>query len=376
MKNYFIIFLFALVLPCSSCQDDESKEKIQETPVQTNNPLISQLDKDIHNHVRVYISTKKIIGLSIGVFKNGTFQQYGYGETALGNGKIPGENTVFEINSLSKAITSIMLTNTLLNEGFTIDEPASTFLPSSIPTLTENGQEIVIRHLLNHTSGLPELPLNISGGWSNMDALEAYDSTDLYSYLENFNLPYTPGTQYAYSNTGFGLAGIILERMTDKSYEENLIEQFCNPLGLSKTSIAINEANDNAKGYNSVKNEIDYIDKIDALKGSVAVRSTVKDLITYGRINLDAGTSPLKEALKICQAVSFDQPKVGLDWEYMMINGNEVLMHIGGVASFNSAIYLCKSKNSVVVLLSNTDLGDDGGEFTAIVNGLASLVIN
>jgi CubicO group peptidase (beta-lactamase class C family) len=377
MKTLHINFLLAGILYFFiSCGQDQPTAVpiIPEPDPKSNNPLISETDKTVNGLLSPFITGNKMVGASIGVYKDGVFQQYGYGQTAIGNDSIPNDNTVFEVNSLSKAMTSILLTDALLKRGFTVDEPVSSFLPATIPPIGRDGQEILVRHLLNHTSGLPELPGNISGGWANTPMLEAYDSTDLFTYLKNFNLPTKPGTAYNYSNTGFGLAGVILERITGKSYEQNLLDEMCTPLSMTNTRVSRGDLTNHAKGYNSQKTVIPFLDKIDALKGSVSVRSSVKDLITYGRnqITLD---SDLAEAMEICQEVSFPNPKVGLDWEYSVINGNEVISHFGGVASFNSVIYVCKSKNIVLVLLSNTDLGDDGTQFVTLAQNLAAAII-
>jgi CubicO group peptidase (beta-lactamase class C family) len=240
-------------------------------------------------------------------------------------------------------MTAVLLTNELAKRNLTIEEPISRFL-------------------------------NIPGGWLNTEGLEGYDSTDLYDYLSTYNLSYKPGTTYRYSNTGFGLAGIILERLSGKNYEQNLIDEMCTPLGLTTTRISSEGIDNHATGYNSQKTEIPYLDKIDAMKGSVSVRSSVKDLIAYGRSQITLDSS-LGDAMEICQQVSFENPKVGLDWEYVTINGSEVISHFGGVSSFNSAIFICKSRNIVFVLLSNTDMGDDGTQFINMANSLAGAVI-
>jgi CubicO group peptidase (beta-lactamase class C family) len=353
-----------------ACKEENKTETLDKLPI-----LPLTVEQVVDSTIIPYVKHNKIVGISVGVFKSDEEHYFNYGKTVKSGDTKPTENTLYEVNSLTKAMTSILLVRELTQRGKTIDEPISNLLPANIPPLTFGGQEILVKHLLNHTSGLPELPANIANGWSNLSALQQYDSTDLYDYLKTYELTYKPGTLYMYSNTGFGLAGVILERLSKKSYEDNLIEHLCEPLSLSNTRITINDNDIFSKGYDAEWNEMPYLNNINALKGSVSVRSTSKDLITYGKSQLDIDDSALERAMNICHGISFSNPKVGLDWEYETINNIEVISHAGGVLSFNSRIYISKNKKIVLVILSNTDMGADGTDFFNMTDYLAKQII-
>lgn len=355
-----LLFVFAFVLfIATSCKKDDS-EPSQE--VETNNPLLTDFDKRINEIIAPYANSSSTASLSIGIFKDNQTSYYGYGETKKGNNTIPDSETLYEIGSITKTFTALLMIDYLQTNSLSIENPINNFLPSDIPIVQHDGNPIRIKHLLNHTSGLPRLPDDFETGMDPNNPYKHYDSSKVYSYLKNFTLQINPGQTWEYSNLGAGLSGIILERQNHKSYEQLLIEKICTPLGLGKTKITLNSADSSnfAFGYNSYGRQVPYWDDMNAFKGAGAIKSNAKDLIAYGKNILNSQSSVLKTQIETCLNITFESSdlKMGSGWIYLSINGNEVLYHDGGTAGFTSFMFICKDKNLILVLLSNNGMSE------------------
>lgn len=371
-KSLLIVSIFVLWV-ASSCIKDDS-EPTQE--VKTNNPLVSDFDKQINKIITPYARIYSSASLSIGIFKDNQETYYGYGETKKGNNTIPDSETLYEIGSITKTFTALLAIDFLQSKSLTLDTPVNNFLPSTIPTLQYNGNSIKIKHLLNHTSGLPRLPEDFQNGMNQSNPYKHYDSTKVYNYLKTFRLRVDPGTTWAYSNLGAGLAGLVLERKTHKSYEQLLVEKICTPLGLNSTKITLTDSDKQnlATGYNTYGFETSYWDDMSAFKGAGAIKSNAKDLVSYGKNILNTELSPLKTQIEACLNVTYEDNniKMASGWIIQNINGNDVILHDGGTGGFSSYIFICKPKNVVLVILFGNETSSNTG---SIISPLIDAVL-
>ncbi|SFC54945.1 CubicO group peptidase, beta-lactamase class C family [Parapedobacter composti] len=307
---------------------------------------------------RPYISQTQAVGISIGISVNGEEYFYNMGELVRGTARVPDEHTVYEIGSISKTFAAIMAVDFLREKGITVDEKIGPYLPSDIPVLERGGQEVTFKHLLNHTAGLPREPANFSGSRSS------YDSLRLYEALKLVELGSTPGSTYLYSNFGFGTLSTIIERNIGMRYGQKLENLIAAPLNLTRTKTRLTEYPDwgteNANiavGYSSSGNQVAYRDpnETGALKGSGAVHSTIKDLLAYGRHQIDTDNSPIGHlALETHrQTMQSGSTRKGLAWTLRTVGGLECLHHDGATNGFNAALLICKSNNTVIAVLAN-----------------------
>jgi CubicO group peptidase (beta-lactamase class C family) len=352
MKKSRLLTLVVLVCFAASC-NKETLEPTQE--LKTNNPLSTDFDKRINEILAPFAKQISTAGVSVGVFKDNQTFYYGYGETKKGNNAIPNSETIYEIGSITKTFTALLMMDYLQSNSLSINNPINNFLPYDVPLLARSNVPIRVRHLLNHTSGLPRLPEDFEAGMDINNPYKHYDSTKVYNFLKNYRLMVEPGEVWEYSNLGMGLVGLILERKTHMSYEDLLKVKICTPLGLSKTKITLN-SNDSlnyAVGYDAYGTQVPYWDDMNAFKGAGAIRSNAKDMIAYGKNILNYETSLLKTPIDSCLKVTYDNgsTKMASGWIYQTINGNDIVIHDGGTAGFNSYIVICKSKNVVLVIL-------------------------
>lgn len=370
MKLNIIFFFISLLGFVTAC----NKEEMSTDKIITNNPKTDAFDKMVDEIILPYAQKQSTGSVSIGIFKDNKTKFYAYGEKQKGNSNLPDSLTYYEIGSITKTFTAIMMADYLQQNNLSVETPINSFLPGDIPLLKFAGESIKIKHLLNHTSGLPNLPAdcNISNPTSN------YDSTKVFNYLKNLSLSKKPGETYQYSNLGIGIVGIILERKTHKNYSQMLKEIITTPLNLQHTKIVLNKTDslNLATGYDDQGQQSSY-DKnywnyLSGFTGSGAIKSNIADMLKYGRNILNPGSSVLNRPISLCGEVSFqDIYKHGFDWITLVSNGQEVLFHDGGTAGFSSFIFVCKSRKIVIVML----FSNVSDEIPTFVNNLALEII-
>jgi len=330
-------------------------------PVPSSNPLRSIIDKKVDTVARGYIQKANTVGLSIGIFKDGKITTYNYGETVRDNGKLPTANTIYEIGSITKTFTAILLAY-YANEGkVKLTDPITKYLPDSVaanPAL----KEVTLLSLSNHTSGLARLPDNINT--PNIDTLNPYKyytKTLLFAYLKTCKLNSKPGEQYSYSNLAVGLLGIILERVSGQSFEEMVTNIITRPLQMNSTVQHITPLlkPNFASVYNEDGKQTPAWD-FSALAPCGALRSTVNNLLIYARANMNKSNTKLSKAFELTQNITFNKDvKLGLAWHVITVNNKEYYFHNGGTYGSSSFLAFNAEENIAVVVLSNSGENTD-----------------
>jgi CubicO group peptidase (beta-lactamase class C family) len=323
----------------------------------TSNALRSTLDWQIDSAVSVYMRKPEAVGLNVGIIRNDSLFTYGYGETRTGSKNIPTGSTLFEIGSVSKTFTAVLLADAVRRGLVKLDEPVSNYLPDSLPPLRYGGVAVTLRMLANHTSGLPRLPTNLDAGplYNPHNPYAHYDEQSLFAYLKKAQFTHKPGTVYAYSNLGMGLLGTILSRQAGKSYEQLLSEVITRPLGLSNTFVTLPADKPLVQGYDSDSKATSRWD-FQALAGAGGIRSTVNDLLRYLRANLGKAPADLLKDLRLTQQSTYTEPAthitVGLGWHINSKTG--WWWHNGGTGGFRSFVGFNPEKKTGIVVLTNT----------------------
>ncbi|MFD1143937.1 serine hydrolase [Larkinella insperata] len=326
--------------------------------VPTSNPLKTAFDKQVDAVAQAYIKKANTVGLSIGILRNDSLFTYGYGETARGNGRLPDANTLFEIGSISKTFTATLLADAIQRGLVKLEDPVNKYLPDSIPALQKDGIPVTLKTLANHTSGLPRLPTNLFTAATDMNnPYKHYDRPLLYAYLKKATLARQPGKEYEYSNLAVGLLGTILETVNKKTYEELIKERIAKPLGMTHTVLVLNEQDKKrfAQG-NDAKGNPASSWEFQALAGAGALRSSVNDLVPYLKAELGKGPKKLVEAMKTTQQTTFTNGNtaIGLGWHRRSEEVRPWLWHQGGTGGFVTYVAFNPSRQTAVVLLTNS----------------------
>jgi CubicO group peptidase (beta-lactamase class C family) len=170
-------------------------------------------------------------GAAVVIVKDGKIEyERGYGMADLEAGAKITPSTIFHVGSVSKQFTA-MAVHLLVREGkLFLDDDVRKFLPE----LHDFGKPILVRHLLNHTSGLREqLQLLFMAGWRLEDVMTQEDILRLIWKQRELN--FEPGTEYLYSNTNYTLLALIVERVSGKTLARYAEEKIFVPLGMKNT---------------------------------------------------------------------------------------------------------------------------------------------
>jgi CubicO group peptidase (beta-lactamase class C family) len=174
-------------------------------------------------------------GCGVGLARDGrTLYIHGYGMANLEYGVPNTDSTVFESGSVAKQFTASAIMMLVADGKLRLDDDIRTYLPE-VPEF--GGQKITIRNLLTHTSGLRDQwgLLGIEGRGPGTQVHSPMTTLDLVAHQRMLNFP--PGSAYLYSNTGYALAGIIVQRVSGKTLHEFSQERLFRPLGMTHTQL-------------------------------------------------------------------------------------------------------------------------------------------
>jgi CubicO group peptidase (beta-lactamase class C family) len=318
------------------------------------------ITKEVKENINARIETQTDVAIAMGFIDGDTVEYFSAGKTALENGTAVNEHSVFEIGSISKTFTTILLAQKIINGEMSLDDPISKYLPETVNIPTRNGRNITIRDLATHASALPRMPDNFTPANPNNPFVD-YTYENLYSFLSNYELTRDIGVLSEYSNLGMGLLGHILELQSGKVYEELVIENIAKPLGMNDTAVTLNASMKKrlAKGHNGLS-EVENWDII-TLAGAGGIRSTVSDMVKFVQANMGINKSALYNAMQLTHQPTFKNQdgdfEIGLAWHYE--NDKSVIWHNGRTGGYSAfAGFLPETNKGVVILTNNTaDIG-------------------
>jgi len=171
-------------------------------------------------------------GCAVGVAHRGeVVYKRGYGMANLEYGVRIRPDTIFESGSVAKQFTAAAIVLLALDGKLSLDDPVRKY----VPELPDFGTPILIRHFLNHASGLrSQWPMLTLAGRRPTQAVHTVDEIlELVSGYKELN--FKPGDEYLYNNTGFTLLGVVVERVSGKKFDEFCQERLFKPLGMTRT---------------------------------------------------------------------------------------------------------------------------------------------
>lgn len=181
---------------------------------------------------------KQAAGLVVGVIDRTGRRVIAHGVSDLKTRRPVDGQTLFEIGSVTKAFTGLLLADMVERGEVKLDDPVVKYLPPGAVVPERNGKAITLLDLATHTSGLPRLPDNMPSA-DPRNPYADYTEAQLDSFLKGHGLTRDIGATYEYSNLGVGLLGRALARRGDGDYETVLRQRVLKPLGLTSTAITL-----------------------------------------------------------------------------------------------------------------------------------------
>ena len=195
--------------------------------------------------VEKFLAERKNAGLVVGVRQNRTTSIFGFGTVYLPGGEqAPTGDTIFEIGSITKGFTGILLAEAVRRGEVKLEAPARDYLPADLVLPKSEETPITLGHLATHHSGLVVQPPLIGLTAKNpANPYADYDRVKLAAMLPKLQLPKKPDEKYLYSNLGAGLVGhALVHSAKADSYNDLLQARICKPLGLKNTTEAVSGA--------------------------------------------------------------------------------------------------------------------------------------
>lgn len=276
------------------------------------------------------------------------------------SGKPIEKNSVFEIGSLAKPLTGILLAKMVDDGQVSYDDPISKYLPLGIH---ENLKNITLLELATHSSGLPRMPSNFSPADPDNPYID-YHESDLHSFLLNHS---ELNVDTEYSNLGYGLLGYILSLASETSYDDLLRQKVLLPLQMNDSFAAVNEDTGKRllKGHDDNLNEAAYW-QYDILEAAGGVTSTPEDMMRFLKANMDLTSTEIGMAIHsshqtkirfVDNNMGMDISKgvsIGLGWFHQKDTDFDINWSFGRTGGFRSFIGWNKDNNRGVVIMTNS----------------------
>ena len=248
----------------------------------------------------------------VGVYSEGRNWVKGYGQLAADDPTVPDGNTLFEIGSISKVFTGILLADAVEQGKLKLDQKIGTLIPEMDDFNKEVGDSISLQHLSQHMSGLPRMAPNMRAV-DPTNPFANYDQAMLFDLMTEVTPFAAPNEKHQYSNLAVGLLGELVAVNAGKSYEELLTERVLKPLGMNDTSLTVEgEKKSRFAPGHKITLAPDHQWDFAALAGCGGIRSSVNDMLKFAKANLETPDGEVGSALNLAWKQQLDARPDGL----------------------------------------------------------------
>ena len=308
----------------------------------------------VDRYVRAELERQRIPGMSVAVLRDDSILlARGYGFSNLEHRVPATDSTIYQSGSVGKQFTSAAIV-TLAREGkLGLDDPIRKYLPEA----PSGWAKITVRHLLTHTSGVPDYTADL------VDFRRDYTEEALAKLYARQRLDFQPGATWSYSNTGYALLGFIVRRVTGRFYGDYLKERVFEPLGM-RTARVISERDivpNRAAGYELVDGEIKNQGWVSPSLNTTADGSlyiTVNDMarwaigLNHARVPDSVGLAQSWTPVRLNDGGTYPY---GFGWRLDDQRGHPRIGHGGSWQGFRTSIQRYPEYGLTVIALANLD---------------------
>lgn len=347
--------LTAAILATALCACGSNEKSTPPTDVTAATTVISSATlADIDSYVQAQMATQRIPGLTLLVASNGTpILQKGYGLANIELKQAATSDTIYHIGSVTKqfAAAGIML---LVQDGkLSLDQHIAQLFPTAPP----GWKDITVRQLLQHTAGFPRDYQDALA--SQYDPQHHYTLDELISLMGTIPLVTAPGAAHSYSNLGYFLVGMVIEKVSGQPYFDFLQRRIFTPLGMSTAALvtAPPAPGTEASGYiwdNGWQPENALFPGDDDAAGGLRMSApdlAKWDAALYGERILTSQSRAAMWAPAVLNDGSSAQ--YGMGWVPDAINGHPYVWHNGHVQGFHTQFERHYREGLTVIVFSN-----------------------
>lgn len=303
--------------------------------------------EDLTNALRAFLQQrieveKQDAAIVVGLVDESGSHIVGCGKLDKGTNQEVDGDTLFQIGSVTKTFTALLLQDMIARGEMNLDDPAAKYLPQSVKMPTRNGKEITLRQLVIHTSGLPANPGNLGSSWAG------YTADQLYAFLSGYKLRHDPGAQYKYSNLGASLLGQVIALKAGTNYESLVVDRICRPLKMDCTRVVRD-------------------DRSPIFFPQGGLSSTANDLLKYVSANLGLTQTSLTPVLEKTHEAQVQSgvPTQNLGSWFVVSDpqGRKFVLHDGDAGGYSAFVIFDETRHRGVVVLG----------FPGDANGMADI---
>lgn len=321
------------------------------------------------------VRRNEIIGMTVVVVADGKEAIIGLGRRDLHTADPPNGKTLYEIGSISKTFTGILLAHEIRNGRANLDDPVNDHLPEGVRLPDGTNAPVLLRHLTTHRSGFPRRAQGMGDLIGTVFGRSRYgDFTEerLWQAVESVSLQSSPGEEFLYSNFATALLGTLLARHQHDSYLSMHRAVIAGPLGMDDTVILMKDDQRSrwAQGYRSITKlgsltlalESDPMEIPEVSVGMGGFYSTGEDMLVYLKANLGLIESSALESMRLSHQKLedwFENYAWGMNWLRRSFEGHEIIWHNGRMAGHRCFIGFNESQSVAVAILSNSQVKMD-----------------
>jgi len=357
MNLRFLILFFVLVFvsfnaPTNQNVAPDSKPlTIPDAPPPLPAASISKIDSLVERVLRL----NRFNGAALVAVDGYPVAQYCHGYANLDTKDTLDNNTVFQIASVSKSFTALSALILYERGQLDVNAPVVNYIPEfPFPKVT-------IKHLMQHTSGLQNYMYFVDNYWPEEQPLTNEDVLQLI-IDHNPKRNCWPGQRHNYSNTGYAMLALVVERVSGKPFYEFVRDEIFDPLGMTNTfawNAADTETSRMAVGYaRRYRGSRHNHSPLDEVLGDKSIYSTTHDLLKYDQAlytSLLVSDSTLQQAFSPTITPRGRSYNYGFGWRLKEIDGHRVIYHNGLWNGFTSSLTRIPDERITVILLNNTN---------------------
>lgn len=343
-----VVITAALVVSVAAAVDAQSAQSSV-----TSRPIAAaSVDQRVDAFVREEMARQKVPGIGVAVVKGGqVLKLAGYGEANVEHHVAVTPETIFQSGSLGKMFTSSLIMLLVEDGKIELDRSIATYLPSA----PEAFKAITVRHLLTHTSGIPDYTEEL------LDFRRDYTEEELTAAAFKLTLEFPPGSRWNYSNTGYVLLGVIASKVGGKFYGDQLRERVFTPAGMTTARIITEEdiVPNRAAGYRLARGELRNQNWVAPRLNTTADGSlyfSLRDLVAWekairtGTVLKPASWARVVEPARLTSGRPYPY---GMGWSLDTIGGQATRGHGGAWQGFKTQLTRYLGDEMTVIVLAN-----------------------
>ena len=315
----------------------------------------------IDDYVEGRMNKRHIPGVSVAIVHNGkVVHAKGYGLANVELSVPATENTVYQLASVTKTFTATAIMMLARDGKLGLDDK----ITARLPDLPKTWEEVTIRQLLNHTSGIKSYT---SVRDFHKTARKDYAQREILDLVAKEPVEFAPGEKWNYNNSGYFLLGMLIEKVTGKKYGEFLDERILKPLGMTQTRVNDLQAviPNRAQGYSWDGKELrngEYVSPTQPFSAGMLV-SSVGDLVKWDlalRSEALLKKSTLDQMWTPTKLSKGGEADYGFGWSIGKVAGHRLIAHGGGIPGFSTQLSRFVDDDLTVIVLTNADNGNAG----------------